>query len=159
MPYQLLHDLFPETAEAETRTIRVFGERSDTGLPPGQYRFCEMFCNERGCDCRRIFFYVVASFREGPEAVIAWGWGSPEFHTNWLRDDDPIMIAELIGPSLNLGRPQTELADGLLNLLRDVLLQDEAYVDRIKRHYRHFRARIDGKSAASTRKTKKVNKN
>ena len=82
-----------------------------------------MFCNERGCDCRRVFFYVVASFREGPEAFIAWGWDSPEFYTNWLRDDDPIMIAQLIGPSLNLGRPQTELADGLLNLLRDVLLQ------------------------------------
>ena len=118
-----------------------------------------MCCNERGCDCRRVFFYVVASFREGPEAFIAWGWDSPEFYTNWLRDDDPIMIAQLIGPSLNLGRPQTELADGLLNLLRDILLQDEAYVERIKRHYRHFRARIDGKSAASTRKNKKVNKN
>jgi hypothetical protein len=156
MPYQLFHDLFREMAEAETRTITVFGERSDTGLPPGQYAFCEMFCNERGCDCRRVFFYVVASFREGPEAVIGWGWDSPEFYANWLHDDDPMMIAELIGPSLNLGSPQTELADGLLHLLRDVVLQDEAYVERIKRHYRHFRARIDGKSAASTRKIKKI---
>ncbi|MFH1732946.1 MAG: hypothetical protein ABIF82_15020 [Planctomycetota bacterium] len=151
MPYQLFHDLFPEIAEPETRTLTVFGNRSKTGLPPGQYAFCEMFCNERACDCRRVFFYVVASSRKGPEAVIAWGWESPEFYANWLHDDDPEMIAELIGPSLNLGSPQTELADSLLDLAHDVLLGDEAYVERVKRHYRLFRARIDGESPASSR--------
>jgi len=151
MPYQLFHDLFPEIAEAETRTLTVFGNRSKTGLPPDQYAFCEMFCNERECDCRRVFFYVVAPSRKGPAAVIAWGWESPEFYANWLHDDDPEMIADLIGPSLNLGSPQTELADRLLDLARDVLLHDKAYVERVKRHYRLFRARIDGKSLASSR--------
>jgi len=158
MPYQFLHELFPEMAKAETRTINVIGDRSETGLPPGKYAFCEMFCNERGCDCRRVFFYVVSSHREGPEAVIAWGWDSPEFYANWLHDDDPEIVAELIGPILNPGSLHTELADALLDLVRDVLLQDEAYVERIKRHYRRFRARIDGKSAASPRRKKKKRK-
>ena len=160
MPYQLFHDLFPEMPEEETRSVTVFGDRSETGLPPGQYAFCEMFCNERGCDCRRVFLYVVASFRKGPEAVIAWGWESPEFYANWMGDDDPQMIAELMGPCLNLGSPQTELARALLHFVRNVLLQDEAYVEGIKRHYRHFRTRIDGRSMASSRprKRKKIRK-
>jgi hypothetical protein len=50
----------------------------------------------------------------------------------------------LRGPILNIGSPETELAPALLDLARNVLLQDKAYVDRIKRHYRRFRARIDG---------------
>ena len=60
MPFQLFHDLFPAIAEAETRSITVFEDQSTTGLPKGHYAFCEMFCNERDCDCRRVFFYVVS---------------------------------------------------------------------------------------------------
>jgi hypothetical protein len=165
MPYQLLHDLFPEMAEEETLSVTVFGDRSETGLPPGDYSFCEMFCNERGCDCRRVFLCVVASFRKGPEAVIAWGWESPEFYANWMGDDDPEIIAMLMGPCLNPGSPQSELARALLDIVRNVLLQDEAYVERIKRHYRHFRTRIDGKPTivpfprkAPTKSRKKIKK-
>lgn len=146
MPYQLFYDLFPDMAGKETRTITVFGDRSKTGLPPGEYAFCEMFCNERGCDCRRVFFYVVASFRKRCEAVIAWGWESPEFYANWFHHDDPEVIADLMGPCLNIGSPRSELAGPILDLARSVLLKDEAYVERIKRHYQLFRAKIDGKT-------------
>lgn len=146
MPYQLLHDLLPEIAENETRTISVIKDRSEDGLPPGTYAFHEMYCNERGCDCRRVFFYVVASFRRGPEAVICWGWESPEFYAKWLHSKDPQMLRELIGPSLNLGSPQSELAPALLRLAWEVLLQDVDYVERMKRHYALFRAKIDGRS-------------
>ena len=158
MPYQLFHDLFPEIAEAETRSITVSDGMSEIELPPGEYAFCEMFCNERGCDCRRVFFYVLSRFRRGPAAVIAWGWEKREFYAKWLHDDDPQMISALMGPCLNLGSPQTELGDALLDLVRDVLLQDEAYVERIKRHYSLFRARIDGKSRVGPRKERKKRK-
>ena len=158
MPFQLFNDLFPEMGADETRSITVFEDRSETGLPPGGYAFCEMFCNERGCDCRRVFFYVMASFREGPEAVIAWGWEPAEFYAKWVGDDDPAMITELQGPILNLTSPQTELAPALLDFTRDALLQDEAYVERVKRHYRHFRARIDAKSVAKRQSRKRKRK-
>jgi hypothetical protein len=143
-------------AGKETRTITVAADRSKTGLPPGEYAFCEMFCNERGCDCRRVFFYVMASFRKRCEAVIAWGWESPEFYMNWFHDDDPQIIADLMGPCLNIGSPQSELAVPILDLARSVLLKDEAYVERIKRHYQLFRASIDGKSVAASRSRKRV---
>ena len=156
MPYQLFHDLFPKMAEAETRTITVFADRSKTGLPPGEYAFCEMFCNEPGCDCRRVFFYVMASFRKRCEAVIAWGWESPQFYANWFHDDDPQIIADLMGPVLNIGSPQSELARPILDLVRSVLLKNEAYVERIKRHYQLFRAMIDGKSMTASRSRKRM---
>ena len=145
MPYQLLYDLFPKMAEEQTRSITVFDDGSKTGLPAGNYAFCEMFCNEPGCDCRRVFFNVIASFRQGPEAIIAWGWESRDFYVKWMGFDDPQIIAELMGPCLNIGSPQTESAQPLLRLVRDVLLQDKAYVERVKQHYRLFRAKIDGK--------------
>ena len=156
MPYQLFHDLFPDMAGKETRTITVFGDRSKTGLPPGEYAFCEMFCNEPGCDCRRVFFYVMASFRKRCEAVIAWGWESPEFYANWFHHDDPEVIADLMGPCLNIGSPRSELAGPILDLARSVLLKDQAYVERIKRHYQLFLAKIDGKSVAASRPRKRM---
>jgi hypothetical protein len=55
MPFQLFHDLFPEMAERETRSVIVPPGSPPSGLPPGQYAFLEMFCNEKGCDCRRVF--------------------------------------------------------------------------------------------------------
>ena len=158
MPYQLFHDLYPEIAETETRVITVFGENSETGLPAGEYAFCEMFCNEKGCDCRRVFFHVMKRFRKSPEAVVTWGWETPEFYAKWLHDDDPDMIANLIGPDLNLGSPITKLSDGILDLFRDVLLQDEAYVERLKRHYSLFRAKIDGEFITKQRKRRKRRK-
>ncbi len=161
MPYQLFHDLFPTTAEAETRTILLLDDDTDanTGLPAGHYQFCEMFCNEVGCDCRRVFFYVVSSIREGPVAVVAWGWETPRFYAEWLGDDDPQMIAELIGPTLNLGSPQTQLSEPILDLVREVLLRDDCYVERVKRHYQQFREKIDSEVAATKTRRKRKKKN
>jgi hypothetical protein len=53
------------------------------------------------------------------------------------------MADELIGPILNPGSPRTELAPAILELVKSALLQDPAYVERIKRHYRLFRQKID----------------
>ncbi|GEM_PF-283311 len=146
MFYAPFHEYFPQMAEKETRSITV-PEHSVFNLPAGEYGFLEMFCNEPGCDCRRVFFSVLSSFREKTEAVIAWGWESGEFYANWLGDDDPRSIADLKGPALNLGSPQSRLAPAILELVKNVLLADQAYVERVKKHYRMFRDKIDKKSA------------
>jgi hypothetical protein len=158
MPYVLFHDYFPEVAERETRTIFVLGN-SEAGLPPGHYSFLEMFCNEPGCDCRRVFFYVVSSLRKDVEAVVAYGWESPNFYARWMKDDNPHVVANLKGPILNLGSPQSTLAPAILEGVRNMLLQDDAYVERVKRHYRTFRDRIDGKESVELRKKIRSKKN
>jgi hypothetical protein len=137
MPYALFHDYFPEIAEKETRGLTIQG-KSPWGLPPGNYGLLEMFCDERGCDCRRVFFYVVSQRTNDVVAVVGYGWESPDFYIKWLRDDDPEMIRDLMGPSLNLMSPQSKLAPAILEMVRDAL-RDEAYVERIKGHYKMFR--------------------
>ncbi len=143
MPYAPFHSRFPAVAKRETRTITVF-PKSDVGLPPGDYAFLEMFCDEHGCDCRRVFFYVVSSFRKDVEAVIAWGWEDRGFYAKWMRDDDPDVLATLKGPALNPGSPQTNLAPAVLSLVATVLLRDSEYVQRVKKHYRMFREHVEG---------------
>ena len=142
MPYVSFHSFFPEVAERETRNIMLF-RRSDAGLPAGDYGFLEMFCDERGCDCRRVFFCVISERRKDVEAVIAYGWESREFYSRWMRSGDPQDIAMLQGPILNLCSPQSALAPAILDLFQTTLLPDRDYMDRVKRHYGMFRALID----------------
>ena len=161
MPYVPFHEFFPEVAERETRSVTVLDE-SKTGVPPGEYGFLEMFCNESGCDCRRVLLYVVSTARNDVQAVIAYGWESPAFYAKWMGDNDPEVIDSLRGPCLNLGSPGSDAAPAILELFRDVLLQDASYVDRIKRHYRMFREKVDGvgnrqrQSRAKYRKRRKA---
>ena len=136
------HDRFREMAERETRSVTVL-PKADIGLPAGDYGFLEMFCDEPGCDCHRVFFYVISSQRRDVEAVIAYGWESREFYARWMRDDDPDIIAALKGPTLNLGSPQSKLAPAILDLFQKVLLRDRAYIERVNEHYRIFREQID----------------
>ena len=146
MPFRLFHDYFPAVAERETRSITVTPQ-SDSGLPVGSYGFLEMFCDEPGCDCRRVFFLVMASFRREEQAVVAWGWESVAFYAKWYKYGDREDAKLLQGPVLNMGSPQTELSDAILDLARDVLLKDVAYVERVKEHYRMFRERVEGRGS------------
>ena len=139
MPYVPFHDYFPEIAEKETRAIIVF---DDTELPRGDYGLVEMFCDEPGCDCRRVFFTVFSSVTEQPEAVIAYGWENKKFYKKWYGHNDPQVINGLKGPILNDASPQSKLAPALLSHVTYVL-QDKNYVNRIKRHYKIFREEIE----------------
>jgi hypothetical protein len=157
MPFALFRDYFPEIAERETRSATVLGE-SQGGLPRGHYAFLEMFCNEPGCDCRRVFFYVVSDRANNLEAVVAYGWETPDFYAKWLHDGDPNIVRELIGPSLNIGSPQSEIAPAILELVREIL-KDKEYVKRIERHYRMVRQAVDGKKPALAKKKKRKARN
>src|SRR3954471_9420585 len=141
MPFVLFHEFFPEVAKQETRSITV-QPGSNLGVPPGEYGFMEMFCDEAGCDCRRVMFYVLSPPRTDVEAVVAWGWENRDFYARWFGIDDPAMVTELQGPSLNLGSPQARHAGALLRIVKEILLADPAYVERVKRHYTLFREQI-----------------
>lgn len=144
MPFELFHTRFPEIAEKETRVITVLeSSEHSVFLPPGQYAFLEMFCNEPGCDCRRVFFIVTASPGENHEAVIAYGWESSKFYRTWYQQGTDEEIAMLKGPELNVGSPQGRHADAILQLFIDCLLPQTDYIERVKRHYRLFRSTVD----------------
>ena len=157
MPYAMFLQNFPEIAERETRTVTLL-QKSPSGLEPGDYSLLEMFCDEPGCDCRRVMFCVVSSRTKDMEAVVAYGWESRDFYVKWMGDDDPNVIDELQGPVLNLASQQSTLAPAILELIETVVLQDEAYIERVKRHYALFRERIDGKRPSAKKATKRRKK-
>jgi hypothetical protein len=142
MPFILFHDLFPEIAERENRTITVL-PNSGFELPAAEYSFLEMYCDEPGCDCRRVFFYVMSSCSKNLEAIVTYGWEPPSFYAAWMSEDDTFIIADLKGPSLNVGSPQSKHAPAILELVRNILLRDPSYIERLKRHYNMFRSKID----------------
>ena len=144
MPYVPLVELLPDLAKAETRTITVL-PGSDAPVPPGNYSFVELYCNEPGCDCRRVFFNVISHKRGKVVAVIAYGWETSAFYARWYRQNDPQIIREMQGPILNPGSQQSELAPALLKLVRGTLLKDREYIERLKRHYWMFKGEVDPK--------------
>lgn len=159
MPYEPFYERFPEIAETETRTIIAF---NDPDLPAGEYGLIEAYCNEPGCDCRRVFFNVVDWQTGQVLAIIAYGWESKKYYAKWFGDNDPDIIEQLQGPILNLASSQSDLAPVLLQKVTYVL-RDLNYINRIKRHYEMFKKVVDNEvveesetlSRATKRKTRR----
>lgn len=78
-------------------------------------------------------------------AVVNFGWESRKFYEKWLGDKDEVWIHELKGPSLHTGSHQSPYASELLSIIRDSILKDKNYVDRLKRHYDMFKQKVMGK--------------
>lgn len=142
MPFARLHSLLPEVAEKETRSLWIPGA---DGAPAEGFAFVEMFCNEPGCDCRRVVLQVHAA--GDPSlllAQISYGWEPASFYRAWanfpLSKED---LEELKGPGLMRLAMQSDRADEMLILSR-TLLADERYVARLVHHYGLFREVVDG---------------
>jgi len=147
--YTALVSKFPEIAERETRTVRIQSD-SEFDLPAGNYTFVELYCTDPGCDCRRVMFHVVDEFDPNKEfAKIGWGWECRKHYAQWMRTDDEKMIDELVGPNIESMQRQSAIAPELLRVCKKVLLKDELYVERIKRHYSMFRKKIGQKKSVT----------
>jgi len=143
MPYQPFYEVFQELAWKETRSFTIF-ENHPT-LPADEYGLIELYCNDDNCDCQRVMFNVASKKRNEFVAVIAYGWEEADFYRKWMKRDDPETVQEMQGSILNLMSPQSELAPALLELVRDLILKDQAYVARLKRHYQMFKEKVDSK--------------
>ena len=147
MAYVSLYEVLPELAMKETRTITVFPQYKR--LPPGNYGLVEMYCADQDCDCRRVFLTVISDRLKKPVAVIAFGWESKDFYAKWFGADesslfwDPNMLDELKGPCLNTCSPQSQYAQEVLRLVTRDALEDRVYVERLKRHYKAFKRKIE----------------
>jgi hypothetical protein len=139
MPMTPFMKRFPELGAQETRSVTVT-RRQD--LPDGEYGFLEFYCDEPGCDCRRVMIDVLRPETGWSKiwATISYGWESLDFYRKWGgAGSDPI---EIKGPYLDPLNPQTRYSSALLNLFR-FLLQSTDYVERLKRHYQMFRDTVE----------------
>lgn len=134
------HTKFRDLAFRETRTVVVRGYEA---LPDGDYGFLEFYCDEFGCDCRRVVLQVVTP--DGGAKVwasINFGWERPRFYRKWMSGNAKA-AAGMAGATLDPLNPQTEHSQALLRLFRDVVLRDSGYVQRLKRHYEIFKGVAD----------------
>ena len=141
MPMSAFSSRFPEVGPEETRSIQVL---SDEHIPPGEYAFFEMYCDEPDCDCRRVFILVIArDMPKKPLATINYGWENKEFYAKWMHwKQDEECIDAMKGPSLAPMAHQSEFAPHLLGLFREIV-ESTAYVARLKRHYAMFRETVE----------------
>jgi hypothetical protein len=141
MPFVSLEAYVPEVVPREIRSVHVV----EHGEIQRAYTFLELFCDEKGCDCRRVMFHVVSDERGArqPRATLSWGWEPDAFYRKWasfpLSAED---LEELRGPALARLAPQSEESSAMLAHLR-TLLADEGYTQRVIRHYRLFRERVE----------------
>jgi hypothetical protein len=61
MPMSDFFRTFPKLAESELRNFTIGPGTGSDDLPAGRYGFIDAYCDEKGCDCRRV---VIAVFSE-----------------------------------------------------------------------------------------------
>lgn len=138
MPMEPFYSVLPDLAMKETRVVHLRG-RDD--LPDGEFGFVELYCNEANCDCRRAIINVMDP-ATGPKvwATINYGWESLEFYEGWMRDKE--LAKEVAGAALDPLNAQTPYSRAFLKLFQWVL-EDELYVERLKRHYAQFKEAVE----------------
>jgi len=141
---------FRDLAFREMRSATVRGWQ---GLPDGEYGFLESYCDEQGCDCRRVIINVIPA--HAPAQILAtinYGWEEQAFYDRWMRA--PELARECKGPVLDALNTQSQYAPALLRLFETVL-QDEAYVRRLASHYALFKGKDRGRKATGGRKARR----
>jgi hypothetical protein len=120
MGFLPFHEIEPELAKRETRTVTLIRGQGD--LPEGAYALIESYCPDPACDCRRVMLNIAG--KEQPDrgflATINYGFD---------RDDD------MAGPFLDPLNPQSEYSEALLELVTEAVLSDQKYVERLEAHY------------------------
>ncbi len=126
------YQAFPKLAASELRTITV-APSSGVAVPADRYAFLELYCDERGCDCRRVTVAVFAERKGEAVAYISLGFDSAD---------------DMAGPFLDLMNPQAPYAPELLRIFTDMINSDPDYLARLQCHYVQYKERCEGRPYA-----------
>ncbi len=146
------HSLLPELAQREVRCLHLgvspeWQPRQAPELPPDEYAYMELYCEELGCDCRRVFLQVIRKGdRDKVLASIVYGWEKESFYRKRISWDADAEANRVVRGHLDPINRRSEFAGHLLDLFKQFVL-DEPYRLRLRRHYRLFKeelARRDG---------------
>jgi len=130
------YERFGEIAFDETRTLSV---PAGNPVPADEYGYLEFeyYCTDKECDCRRVIIRILGRHSGNKVwATISYGWEKPSFYHKW----SPGMknAAEWSQPILDPLNPQTAQPASFLAAFEQ-MIQDKAYVDWLKRHYKMFK--------------------
>ena len=115
--------------------------QSDLGLPSDDYAFIEFYCEDRLCDCRRVFIEVLSRKTKAVLASINFGWEKESFYRKKIPFD-PEAPRRITRGWLDPLHPQSKHAKELLRLFQGVV-GDASYCLRLKRHYQLFKSCLE----------------
>jgi hypothetical protein len=141
MPMSAFFTRCLQTAMRETRTVTFPAPMH--GVPAGEFVLHEFYCDEPGCDCRRVILKICegADVRmDRPAATVHFGWESVAFYKAWLKGDDEQMAREMTGVSLEEMSRQGPDADAFVDFVRWLLKNEPSLVERFQRHYQEFKS-------------------
>ena len=146
MPYEPFYERFRELAMKETRSFTIAD--GHPYLSADEFALLEAYCNDENCDCQRVFFNVLSRKHPKIMAVVAYGWEDEAFYRKWYggknEDHANSIVNEMLGVTLNAASHQSAMAPALLAPIREVL-QNPAYIERLKRRYQIFKEKVDPK--------------
>ena len=123
---QPFNQIFPD---AEYPVMSLTLEKKVGKTAKGVYSFFELYCIDKGCDCRRVMIYVLSE-KQKIKAVISFGFDP----------DGP-----LAGPFLDEYHEQSAAAKDMLELFTFRINQDTEWLKGIYERYRQVRSHVDGK--------------
>ena len=135
MEFAFFYEYYPDLAMHETRSMEIAAD--DDNVPIGHYGYCEMFCADPACDCRRVILNVTDE-DFNTVAMIGYGWENEYFYKKWFGSDYFTRedVRNFMGPVHHNGNAESEYADFFLNYFKTALVNDTEYIKRIKKHYR-----------------------
>ncbi len=143
MIYVPFQEYFPELGAAETRCLQIL---DDPQLAGDKFAFIELFCDEPGCDCRRVMLNIFSDGRKRSVGTINFGWETEKFYENWYGGYDKEIIGDMKGPCINRLGVYTNITEKMFGHVKKILTQKE-YVDRLKRHYDIFKEFVEKREA------------
>lgn len=122
-------EICEKLAKTETRSLICGG--GDWGLPLDEYALLEFFCPDPHCDCRRVMLLIMSRDHARIEASISFGFDR----------------GSLMGPGIELDpvNYQGRYAKAVLKMIKEQVLRDPAYVDRIRQHYAITKQIVQGR--------------
>jgi hypothetical protein len=123
---QPFNQIFPD---AEYPVTSLTLERKVGKTAKGVYSFVELYCIDKGCDCKRVMIFVLSE-KQKVKAVISFGFDP----------DGP-----LAGPYLDEYHEQSAAAKDMLELFTFRINQDTEWLEGMYDRYRQVRSHVDRK--------------
>jgi len=119
----------PKKAQEESRAVNP---GPDSGLPERFFLFVETYCDDPGCDCRRVILRVIDTQTHQIVAAINHGFEPPEPQ---FPDEEQTFL----DPSY----PMSRFAPWFLAFFRTMISEDPSYQKRLERHYAMWKRVVD----------------
>jgi hypothetical protein len=106
----------------------------------------EWYCEDSGCDCRRVLVRITPSNDvRATWATINYGWEPASFYEKWTGSRE--MAEDIVGASLDPINPQSRYADAFLEVFQDSVAKNPSWPQRFAQHYELFKSTLGASSA------------